>query len=216
MTIKNRGLVEGAHERRTLMSSAVEIRSADDGRTIRVSGYAAVFDEVTDIGGWFKEVVRRGAFVDAIARGDDVTFLINHADLPLARTTSKTLTIREDSRGLYMEAELDAEDPDVMRIVPKMKRGDLSKMSFAFSMSPDGVTKWTQTGAGDDAEELREIEKVGRLFDVSIVTEPAYSGTEIALRSREEARKAYAPSDADATAFFRRSKALDLKIRRPG
>jgi HK97 family phage prohead protease len=114
-----------------------------------------------------------------------------------------------------MESTLDAADPDVMRILPKMKRGDLSKMSFAFSMRPDGVTQWTQTGDGEDGEELREILRVGRLYDVSIVTEPAYAGTEIALRSREEARKANAPGDAEATALFRRRKALDLRIRRP-
>ena len=207
---------DGTREVRTLTTGAVEIRAAEDGKTVRVAGYAAVFDETTNIAGMFDEVVRAGAFADAIARGDDVTFLINHDDLPLARTSSKTLTVREDTRGLYMEAELDAEDPDVRRIVPKMKRGDLSKMSFAFSMEPRGQTRRTRTGSGEDENELREIVKVVRLYDVSIVTEPAYAGTEIALRSREEARKAYAPSDAEATAFFRRKKALDLRIRRPG
>ncbi len=173
MTIEKRAAAESTREIRTLTTGAVEVRSADDGSSVKVSGYAAVFDEVTDIGGWFKEVVRRGAFAPAIARGDDVTFLINHDGLPLSRTTAKTLTVREDERGLYMESTLDASDPDVMRIVPKMKRGDLTKMSFAFSMAPDGETRWTQTGAGEDGEELREIIKVGRLYDVSIVTEPA-------------------------------------------
>jgi uncharacterized protein len=106
-----------------------EIRADSDG--IRVSGYAAVFNEPASIGGHFREVVAPGAFRAALSR-DDVPFLIMHAGLPLARTKSGTLTLTEDSKGLRMEAMLDPDDPDVQRIVPKMKRGDLSKMSFGF------------------------------------------------------------------------------------
>ena len=200
-------------EVRTLTAGNVEVRAADNG-SVRVSGYAAVFDEVTDIGGYFREVIRRGAFADAITRGDDVTFLINHDGLPLSRTSSNTLTVREDTRGLYMESTLDAADPDVMRIVPKMQRGDLTKMSFAFSMMPDGEVRWTQTG--NDESELREIIKVGRLYDVSIVTEPAYEGTEIALRSRAASRAALAPGDATATGDLRRRLSLALRGRNNG
>ena len=207
---------ESEREIRTFESGPIEIRAADDGKTVKVSGYAAVFDEETVIQGYFqfREVIRRGAFVDAIARGDDVTFLINHDDLPLARTSSKTLTVREDSKGLFMETTLDAADPDVMRILPKMKRGDLSKMSFAFSMYPDGEMTWTEK-AGEELD-LREIKKVGRLYDVSIVTEPAYAGTEIALRSRDAARKAGAPGNEIAAADLRRRMALGLRARRNG
>ena len=73
-------------EIRTL-DSGVEIRADEDG--IKVSGYAAVFDEETNIGGQFMEKIARGAFVDAVDR-DDVVFLINHEGLPLARTRSKS------------------------------------------------------------------------------------------------------------------------------
>lgn len=82
-----------------------------------------------------------------------------------------------------MESTLDASDPDVRGIVPKMKRGDLSKMSFAFSMG-GGTQRWASSGD----MELREIVEVGALHDVSIVAHAAYSGTEIALRSRDEAK----------------------------
>ncbi|MBB5664751.1 hypothetical protein GGE68_002948 [Rhizobium leguminosarum] len=154
-----------------------EIRADESG--IKVSGYAAVFGETTDIGNFFREVIERGAFRDAIGR-DDVVFLVNHDGLPLARTSSGTLTLREDERGLYMETMLDAEDPDVKAIVGKMKRGDLSKMSFAFRAD---VQEW------DDTQEppTRTLKKVS-LRDVSIVTTPAYSGTSIGLRSLEAAR----------------------------
>jgi HK97 family phage prohead protease len=154
-----------------------EIRQDADG--IKVEGYAAVFGEEADIGGFFREVIERGAFADAIGR-DDVVFLINHDGLPLARTRSGTLKLSEDERGLKIETMLDAEDPDVKSIAGKMKRGDLDKMSFAFY--PE-VQEWDESG---DVP-LRTIKKAS-LHDVSIVTTPAYSGTEIALRSLEASR----------------------------
>lgn len=156
----------------------VEIRE-DDAGEIRVSGYAAVFGEETNIGGMFTEVIERGAFRNAIGR-DDVVFLINHDGLPLARTRSGTLKLAEDERGLYMEAMLDQSDPDVRSIVPKMKRGDLDKMSFAFFPVRQ---EWNDT-MSPPRRTIREAQ----LFDVSIVTTSAYEGTEIALRSLEQHR----------------------------
>ena len=161
----------------------VEVRENDDGSDT-VAGYAAVFDEVANIAGLFDEVIRSGAFSKAIERGDDVVFLVDHGGLPLARSKSKTLKLYEDKKGLRMETSLDAADPDVRRIIPKMRRGDLSKMSFAFSMD-GGVQRWASSG---DVE-LREIVEVGGLSDVSIVTTPAYEGTSIALRSRDTAKE---------------------------
>lgn len=157
-----------------------EIRAEDDG--IKVEGYAAVFGQETDIGGMFREVIERGAFNEAIER-DDVVFLINHKGLPLARTRSGTLRLSEDDHGLKIETSLDPDDPDVKSIAGKMKRGDLDKMSFAFLADRDGGQDWDYRG---DIP-LRTIKKA-RLFDVSVVTNEAYSGTEIALRSLEAAR----------------------------
>ena len=172
-------------EVRTLTTARIELRAAGDG-TVSVEGYAAIFDEETVIGDWFREVVRPGAFTEALSRRDDATFLINHDGLPLARVASRTLTLTEDKRGLKIATSLRTDDPDVARIIPKMERGDLNKMSFAFSIYPDGEQRWTQEG--EQELELREIVRVGRLYDVSIVTDPAYAGTEIALRARDAAR----------------------------
>jgi HK97 family phage prohead protease len=159
-----------------------EIRADADG--IKVEGYAAVFGEETNIGGMFMERIERGAFTDAIGR-DDVVFLVNHEGLPLARTRSGTLKLTEDDHGLKIETTLDADDPDVKSIAGKMKRGDLDKMSFAFY--PD-VQEWDETG---DLP-VRSISKAS-LYDVSIVTTPAYEGTEIALRSLADSRVEQAP-----------------------
>ena len=162
--------------------SGLEIRAKDDEKKkYRVEGYAAVFNQRTDIGGMFFEQIERGAFRDAIGR-DDVVFLINHDGLPLARSRSGTLELSEDDHGLRMAADLDATDPDVARIVPKMERGDLDKMSFAF---------WPDVQEWDDSGEMpvRTIKRAS-LHDVSIVTTPAYDGTEIGLRSLQEHRSA--------------------------
>jgi len=166
----------------------VEIRQEGDG-PIKVAGYAAVFGQETNIGGYFTEVIEAGAFTSALERGDDVVFLINHAGLPLARSRSGTLRMSQDDRGLYIETELDPTDPDVRAIVPKMKRGDLDKMSFAFI-----PTRQAWDDSGDMPK--RMIQDL-QLYDVAIVTTPAYDGTEIGLRSlqqyREEQQKNHAP-----------------------
>lgn len=169
-------------EVRFCTAAPVELREAE-GDLINVTGYAAVFGEQTEIGpldGWgWAEVVERGAFTEALRRKDDVTFLVDHEGLPLARTSSGTLSLAEDQRGLRVDTALDPSDPDVQRILPKMKRGDLSKMSFAFIVEKE---TWDETGPHD----VRTIQSV-RLFDVSIVTDPAYAGTEIGLRSKAAA-----------------------------
>jgi len=165
----------------------VEIRQEDDG-PIKVAGYAAVFGQETNIGGYFTEVIEAGAFTSALERGDDVVFLVNHAGLPLARTRSGTLRLSQDERGLYIETELDGSDPDVRAIVPKMKRGDLDKMSFAFVP--------TRQAWDDSGDMPKRIIQDVQLHDVAIVTTPAYDGTEIGLRSLEQHRAAQKKSQA--------------------
>lgn len=179
-----------------------EVREGDAGE-IKVSGYAAVFGQETDIGGYFREVIAPGAFTDAIGR-DDVVFLINHDGLPLARTRSGTLTLTQDDHGLKMETVLDAEDPDVKSIVGKMRRGDLDKMSFAF---------WPEVQEWDETKDppLRTVTKA-KLYDVSIVTTPAYEGTEIGLRALEDHRRQQRGKNFNAAAR-RRAMKMDLALR---
>lgn len=159
------------------------LEAKEEGRSIKVSGYAAVFDEEVNIAGIFREKIEKGAFAEAVKK-DDVVFLANHTGLPFARTRSGTLRLAEDDHGLKIETELDLEDPDVKAIIPKMKRGDLDKMSFAFIPV---IQEWSDQ---DEEIPLRIIRKAS-LIDVSIVNFPAYDGTEIGLRSLEEARKQF-------------------------
>ena len=182
----------------------VEVRADDAGLT--VEGYAAVFDQEANIGGMFRERIARGAFTDAVGR-DDVVFLVNHEGLPLARTRSGTLQLEQDDHGLKMRTVLDPTDPDVMAIAGKMKRGDLDKMSFAFYPEAD---EWDDSGNIP----LRTIKRAA-LYDVSIVTTPAYSGTEIGLRSLDAHRAETKRNNFNAARLRQRLK-RDLAQRENG
>lgn len=185
-----------------------ELRENDNG--ISVEGYAAVFGEVANIGGMFKETIDRAAF-DGVLEKSDVVFLINHDGEPLARSTSGTLKLSVDDRGLKIETSLDPSDPDVQRIVPKMRRGDMSKMSFAFLME-GGVSEW------DDGQEppLRTIKRFGSILDVSVVNEPAFKNTEIALRSLEAHRETNKKTKNFSAARLRLRMKKDLAQRENG
>jgi uncharacterized protein len=123
----------------------------------------------------FIEYVKRGAFSKTINDGADVRLLIDHEGVPLARTRSGTLVLEEDDRGLRVEADLDPTNPDAARIISAMKRGDLNQMSFAFRTIKDN---WS------DDRTVRELREV-QLFDVSVVTFPAYEETVAELRNAQ-------------------------------
>jgi HK97 family phage prohead protease len=160
-------------EKRTIAYSNLEVRAENEGKTI--VGYAAVWDSPSEYMG-FTEFVKRGAFTKTLNDGADVRLLIDHEGVPLARSKSGTLKLSEDDRGLRVEAELDPANPDAARIMSAMKRGDLSQMSFAFRTVKDS---WN---ADRSIRELREVQ----LFDVSVVTFPAYEQTVAELRKINE------------------------------
>ena len=166
-------------ERETRSGLPVEVR--DDNGAIVVEGYAAVFDQPTNIADIFTEVIARGAFQNALKRKDDTEFLINHGGLPLARSTAGNLTMREDDKGLFIRAELDPTDPDVQRIVPKMRNRMLDQMSFAFQATGQ---EWDTPADGPDVRTITDV----MLYDVSIVNRGAYPQTSIALRARDAAK----------------------------
>jgi uncharacterized protein len=162
--------VTSVQDNRSIAYNTTELRASDDGRTL--VGYASVFDSPSEPLPWI-EYVRRGAFRKTIKDGADVRLLIDHEGIPLARTRSGTLMLREDDIGLRVEAHLDDTNPDAMRVISAMRRGDLSQMSFAFQTVKDS---WS---ADRSVRDLKEV----RLFDVSVVTYPAYEETVAELRS---------------------------------
>lgn len=164
---------QSVDERRSVAYSTLEVRALEDGT--KLIGYAAVFDSPSEPMP-FVEYVRRGAFTKTLNDGADVRLLIDHEGVPLARTKSGTLTLIEDQRGLRVEADLDPTNPDAARIISAMRRGDLSQMSFAFRTIKDS---WNTDRS---VRELREVQ----LFDVSIVTFPAYEETVAELRAKSQ------------------------------
>ena len=164
---------------RVLADQSFEIRKADEGGGRTVVGYAAVFEVETDIGGYFREKIAKGAFTEAL-KTSDVHALYNHDyNRVLGRAKSGTLRMKEDDHGLKVEIDLpDTQEANDLAV--KMERGDIDQMSFQFSMR-DGKSTWDETGD----EDLRIIEQVGELFDVSICPRGAYDQTECGLRTFE-------------------------------
>jgi HK97 family phage prohead protease len=162
-------------QRKQIAYTNLELRALDDSEDgWTVSGYAAVFDSPSEPLPW-TEFVRRGAFKKTINDGADVRLLIDHTGVPLARTKSGTLTLREDDKGLFMEARLDPNNPDAVKMRSALMRGDVTQMSFAFETIKDG---WN----GDRS--VRELKEV-RLHDVSLVTYPAYEETSAEIRNNQ-------------------------------
>lgn len=154
-----------------------EVRENGD---LRLRGYAAVFNSPSeDIG--FREVILPGAFKRALGDAStDLVMLWQHkSDQPLARQSAKNLRVWEDERGLAFEATLPrtqlAEDALTLT-----RSGVVRHMSFAFDMQ--GGTQRTEERNG---ELWRYVSRVGNLYEISLVTEPAYSSTTVEPRTRE-------------------------------
>jgi HK97 family phage prohead protease len=178
---KRREELNNVREVREWHLSNIELREADDSDTVTFSGYATVFDAdyvVHDAFGEFTERIAPGAFSQTLSQTPDVILNVNHGaggGLPLARTKSGTLSLVQDSVGLRVEARLDRNDPDVQSLLPKMRRGDVDEMSFAFRVT-------AQSWSDNYAE--RSIEAVNlHRGDVSIVSFGANPATMAMVRS---------------------------------
>jgi len=151
-----------------------EIKAAVEGRT--VEGYASVFNSMSEDLGGFREIILPGAFSEVL--DNDVRALYNHdSNYLLARTTSGTLELKEDEKGLYYRFEMPntSYGNDMLEL---FRRGDLTQSSFGFTVEKDN---WRM----EDGQQVRYIERVGSLFDVSPVVFPAYSQASSGLRSAE-------------------------------
>lgn len=150
-----------------------------------VEGYAAVFNQraliwESEWSGWkYMEVIDRNAFNGADM--NDTVFKYNHGDVAmiLARTSNNTLTMNTDDKGLRISADIiDTNNgTDVYKLI---KRGDLNKMSFAFTVKSERTEV-------DKENKIytRTITAFDKIYDVAVVDVPAYDGTSIQARSKE-------------------------------
>lgn len=167
-------------ERSYMPIREVEIRTAEDDGTPKLVGYVARFNKLSDDLGGFREKISPGAFAETIKK-DDIRALWNHnSDHVLGRTSSGTLKLEEDNKGLRME--LNPPDTQLGRdLMVSIRRGDISQMSFGFKCLDEAWRK--REGEDGKEESIRTLKQV-ELFDVSPVTYPAYPQTEIQVRAK--------------------------------
>lgn len=159
-------------DRRITDESEVRMDGGNDDE--KIVGYAAVFNSFSQPIFGFRETIKPGAFKKTI-RESDVRALINHdPNYVLGRTSSRTLRLSEDEKGLrYIVTPPDT--TFARDLVVSIKRGDITQSSFGFTVVKD---HWT----GESPNMTRELLEV-KLFDVSSVTYPAYLQTEVSVRS---------------------------------
>lgn len=154
--------------------SKFETREADG--EMYISGYFAVFNSEYEMWPGAVESIADTAFDGALA--DDIRCLIDHETrLVLGRNKAGTLTLKVDARGLWGEVRINPNDQDAVNLYERVKRGDVDQCSFGFDILDEEFedrgdsVKWT-------------IKKV-KLYEVSVVTFPAYEETSVSARKRQ-------------------------------
>lgn len=156
--------------------SEYRAESTEDGIG-HITGVPIVFEQKTDIGGWFEETIARGAISEDVLR--DVAFFYNHDfnSKPLARTRTGKLKLTIENDGVHMDAEVNRERSDANDLYLAIQDGDIDGMSFMFRVESD---EWTDL---DTDYPKRRITKIGYVQEVSAVNYPAYEGTSINARA---------------------------------
>ncbi len=193
-------------EIRYTTASELRLAGVADDELPKLVGYAAVFGKLSQDVGGFREIIQQGAFTETLGRHDDVRALVEHDGglMTLGRTTAGTLRLTEDDVGLRVE--IDPPDTQAGRdIIELVGRGDIGQMSFGFHTVADS---WNMV----DGEEVRTLIEV-ELFDVSIVSFPAYPGTKIGLRSLEAQQELIRSHDREILDVYQRQqKVLDRQL----
>lgn len=172
-----------------------EFRATDKDGEKHLVGHAAVFNSAADIAGYFEEVIMPGAFDGCDLT--DVPFFVNHREskIPLARSRNNngnsTMKLSVDLTGLAMDARVDTENNQEARAVySAVERGDVSGMSFSFRVSEQSWEKL------DTDYPTRRIKKIAKVYEVSVVNDPAYESTDISARDKEALESARAALDS--------------------
>lgn len=170
-------------EVRFFAPSRVEIRqqATDEDPRVHLSGAAIVYGvsyRVVDMVGEFRETIHPGAASQLIARKVDCRLLLNHAGLPMARTASGTMTLRDSPEALYFDAWVDVRQNLANDFCIAIERGDLSQMSIGMIVDGD---RWSN---GADGIEERDVYNLADLLDVSGVTYPCSPTTHIEVAQR--------------------------------
>lgn len=176
-----------------------------------LTGMPIVYGRSTDLG-WYQETIADGAL--DLSDLKDVRFLINHNTdmIPLARsrnnTENSTMQLHVvPGEGMEIRVDLDTENnADARALYSAVSRGDISGMSFMFTVDSD-------TWADEDSDyPKRTINRIGKVFEVSAVTFPAYAQTSISARGLSDALDSAKESLESVKAEKRRIEALKMQI----
>ena len=167
-------------ERRQMRSVASKFETREAEGELSIEGYFAVFNTTYKLWEEATESVAPGAFANTL--GEDIRALIDHETrLVLGRNKAGTLELREDSHGLWGRIRINPNDQDAVNLYERVKRGDVNQCSFGFDIvseetdfREDGSVHWTIT----------EV----RLYEVSVVTFPAYEDTAVSARKKDFAQ----------------------------
>lgn len=154
------------------IETGFQTREAEGGPIIE--GYFAVFNSDYEIWPGAIEQVAPGAFTSAL--GGDIRALADHdTRIVLGRTTAGTLELREDDRGLYGSIKINPEDQEAMNLYHRVQRGDVTQCSFGFDIKDE---EYQHRPDGSDLWIIRDVV----LYEVSVVTFPAYAETSVQAR----------------------------------
>lgn len=169
--------------KRTAIAKSGGFRTRAEDGELYIEGYFAVFNSKYWLWDEAYETIEPGAFDDQTT--EDVRALVNHdTTLVLGRTTAGTLELRQDEKGLWGRIKINQADQDAMNLYERVKRGDVSQCSFGFDITEQDVEY------SDSEPTVWRIRKV-KLYEVSVVTFPAYEDTSVEARRAElaDARK---------------------------
>ena len=159
----------------------VEFRAEPSGDGLTLEGYAAVFNEWTDIDSWegtFRERIAPGAFKKTLSERTPI-LQFDHGTHPLIGSLPLGVftSIKEDEHGLRVKARL-SDNWLVQPIRDAIRDGAITGMSFRFRVIRDNWSK------GRDKMAERTINEVA-LYEAGPVVFPAYEQTTVGVRSRE-------------------------------
>lgn len=157
------------------ISSGFATREEEDG--LFIEGYFSVFNSPYELWEGATEIVAEGAFDNTL--GGDIRCLIDHdTRLVLGRNKAGTLELKTDSHGLWGRVKVNPKDGDAMNLYERVKRGDVDQCSFGFDIVRE-ETEWLPN------DQIRWVIKEVKLYEVSVVTFPAYTDTSVSARKDE-------------------------------
>lgn len=163
--------------KRTAVAQDRAFQTRESDGNLYIEGYFAVFGAKYWLWDEAYETVEPGAFDDQIE--GDVRALANHdTRLVLGRTQAGTLTLRQDEKGLWGSILINQQDQDAMNLYERVKRGDINQCSFGFDIIEQDV-EYTE-----GQPTVWRIKKV-KLYEVSVVTFPAYEETSVEARKKD-------------------------------